>query len=178
MARMHEVAGTALITILQNLLFAVGMALNFHLPLWRTDPLTPAALQGDAVFAILGIAVAGLWLADPALLLLLLPILVLAYRLTSTAHLAQLAQTDVKTGLHNARHFEEALAEEIARAARTGRPLGLLFADLDHFKEVNDRHGHDVGDRVLQAFGGLRQNSDKGWQERLRSDSVAALAVA
>jgi len=148
------VAG-ALVTLVQNLLLAIGMALQFHLPPHRTDPLHPVALQGDAIFAILGIAVATLWRAEPAMLLVVLPLLILVQRLTRTAHRAKLAEMDVKTGLYNARHFEEALGAEVARGARLGQPLAVLFVDLDHFKEVNDRYGHDAGDRVLQAFGAL-----------------------
>ncbi len=160
------VAG-ALVTLGQNVLLAIGMALHFQLPPHRTDPLHPTALQGDAVFAILGIAVATLWRAEPAMLVVVLPLLILVHRLTRTAHLAKLAQIDVKTGLYNARHFEEALGAEVARGARRGQPFAVLFADLDSFKEVNDRHGHDAGDRVLHAFGALLAGT-------LRAGDVAA----
>ncbi len=58
--------------------------------------------------------------------------------------------TDPLTGLHNRRFFETQLGLELERAQRLGQPLALLFVDIDHFKKVNDRHGHDVGDLVLQ----------------------------
>lgn len=63
-----------------------------------------------------------------------------------------LARTDVLTGLANRRAFDEAAQLEIQRAQRYTTPLALVLADLDHFKAVNDKHGHDVGDRVLQHF--------------------------
>lgn len=57
--------------------------------------------------------------------------------------------TDALTGLRNARYFYTRLAEEFAEWQRTGQPLGLVIIDIDHFKRVNDEHGHPVGDEVL-----------------------------
>jgi diguanylate cyclase (GGDEF)-like protein len=62
------------------------------------------------------------------------------------------ASTDGLTDLANRRHFEEALAGEISRAERFGGTLGLVLADLDDFKQVNDRYGHQTGDDVLRLF--------------------------
>jgi diguanylate cyclase (GGDEF)-like protein len=59
---------------------------------------------------------------------------------------------DPLTGVGNRRHLEQAL-DELNRAARTGTKLCAFMADLDHFKRVNDDFGHDVGDKVLMAFG-------------------------
>jgi diguanylate cyclase (GGDEF)-like protein/PAS domain S-box-containing protein len=63
--------------------------------------------------------------------------------------LRRLATSDSLTGLANRALFTELLEEFVARAASTGRGLAVLFCDLDRFKEVNDEHGHAVGDRVL-----------------------------
>jgi diguanylate cyclase (GGDEF)-like protein len=62
------------------------------------------------------------------------------------------ANTDGLTELPNRRHFEEALESEISRAERFGGTLALILADLDDFKQVNDRYGHQAGDDVLQTF--------------------------
>jgi len=59
------------------------------------------------------------------------------------------ANYDALTGLPNRRLFRDRLNQEIRHAQRTGLPLALFFIDLDHFKEVNDRHGHDAGDELL-----------------------------
>ncbi len=69
--------------------------------------------------------------------------------------LERLATTDSLTGLPNRRHFMGLAAAEMARAARYGRPITVGIADLDHFKQVNDRFGHSVGDHVLQVFAEL-----------------------
>lgn len=68
------------------------------------------------------------------------------------ARLEQQAMTDPLTGLGNRRYLEDQAAMEMARAQRSGAPLSLIAIDLDHFKRINDTYGHDVGDRVLQAF--------------------------
>ncbi|HEU0024854.1 MAG TPA: diguanylate cyclase [Thermoleophilaceae bacterium] len=68
------------------------------------------------------------------------------------ASLADAAQTDPLTELCNRRGFQEVLAAELDRARRTNRPVGLLVADLDHFKRVNDLLGHPGGDETLKQF--------------------------
>lgn len=65
--------------------------------------------------------------------------------------LAMLATTDALTGLPNRRRLMEAMELEVARAARSGRPLALALLDVDHFKAVNDTHGHPAGDEVLRC---------------------------
>jgi diguanylate cyclase (GGDEF)-like protein/PAS domain S-box-containing protein len=63
--------------------------------------------------------------------------------------LALFASTDHLTGLSNQRTFTDRLDEEVRRARRHGRPLSLVLIDLDHFKLVNDTHGHEAGNRAL-----------------------------
>jgi diguanylate cyclase (GGDEF)-like protein/PAS domain S-box-containing protein len=65
------------------------------------------------------------------------------------ARLAAQAATDPLTGLANHRVFFERMYADVERARRHGRPLSLVIIDLDHFKHVNDAHGHPTGDRVL-----------------------------
>lgn len=61
--------------------------------------------------------------------------------------------TDELTGLYNRRYFDAALRRELFRAERKQTPLAVVMIDLDHFKRINDTHGHDAGDAVLRAAG-------------------------
>jgi len=63
--------------------------------------------------------------------------------------LETLSRTDVLTGIANRRHFMESLEREVRRARRYEATLSLIMADVDHFKQINDVHGHQVGDRAL-----------------------------
>ena len=64
----------------------------------------------------------------------------------------RLTTVDGLTQIFNKRHFSEALAREIARASRYHRELSMVMFDLDHFKQVNDTHGHLAGDAVLKTM--------------------------
>jgi two-component system, cell cycle response regulator len=66
--------------------------------------------------------------------------------------LEELATTDGLTGLLNKRALMDVAQQKLKSAARFGRPLSLLVCDIDHFKKVNDTHGHDVGDLVIKGF--------------------------
>jgi diguanylate cyclase (GGDEF)-like protein len=75
------------------------------------------------------------------------------------AALREQATRDELTGLFNRRHMNEALPSMLSLAQRDGTPVALVMIDLDHFKAVNDCHGHEAGDRVLAAFGLLLARS-------------------
>jgi diguanylate cyclase (GGDEF)-like protein len=69
----------------------------------------------------------------------------------SEAALGDLARRDRLTGLLNRRAFDEAIAEALARRRRLNENVAVLMLDIDHFKQINDRHGHAAGDEVLRA---------------------------
>lgn len=71
----------------------------------------------------------------------------------------ELSITDDCTGVYNARHMLTVLAEEVRRSERFGYEFSVLFMDLDHFKSINDAHGHLIGSKLLGQFGqNLRRN--------------------
>ncbi|WP_011581079.1 MULTISPECIES: GGDEF domain-containing protein [Chelativorans] len=77
------------------------------------------------------------------------------------------AFTDSLTGTYNRRYFDDALAEYLLEFGRIHKPVGLIILDLDHFKQVNDAYGHDIGDEVLRRVA-------RCLQELTRHDDVVA----
>ena len=72
--------------------------------------------------------------------------------------LSELVATDALTGLFNFRHFKTVLQAEMDRSKRSGIPTSLVLVDLDHFKAVNDTHGHEVGNVALQHLAEILRN--------------------
>jgi diguanylate cyclase (GGDEF)-like protein len=68
----------------------------------------------------------------------------------NVCHLTRAGITDALTGIKNRRFLDERLTEEVHRARRTKEPVAFMYADIDHFKQINDTYGHDAGDAVLQ----------------------------
>lgn len=81
----------------------------------------------------------------------------------NTAHLAKLTTTDDLSGLINRRGFEQALGLMIERARRESCEIALIALDMDHFKKLNDTHGHEAGDQAIAIVGELiRANLEQG----------------
>jgi diguanylate cyclase (GGDEF)-like protein len=128
-----------------------GFAMILHLARGHStrEILNTQTLFADAALACLGVALATFWRIDPYLLpFAIVPI----FLLHASLHLPELreeARVDAKTGLFNARHFMDALTEELNRARRFDRPLSVIVADLDLLRNVNNTYGHLAGDAVL-----------------------------
>ena len=93
--------------------------------------------------------------------------------------LAGEARVDGLTGLLNRRGFVEAANAELSRARRSGRPLGFVSFDIDHFKSVNDEFGHDTGDKVLMRLGQIfrEQTREGDLVGRMGGEEFAVLLV-
>ncbi|MDB5795861.1 MAG: Sensory box/GGDEF family protein [Noviherbaspirillum sp.] len=92
-----------------------------------------------------------------------------AARAVTEARLKFMAHHDSLTGLHNRAMLEDRLEQALGRAERDGSHIALLFCDLDGFKEINDKYGHDAGDAVLRQVAGRLATG------RRRTDTVARL---
>src|SRR5262245_10987449 len=108
-------------------------------------------LPPDLALAATGACLAVLWESGPAAALLALGPIALIHRALLVPQLEHRVRTDPKTGLYNFVHFGERLDEELADAGRRGGSLAVVVVDLDHLREINNRFGHLVGDRVIRA---------------------------
>jgi diguanylate cyclase (GGDEF)-like protein len=91
--------------------------------------------------------------------------------------LREMAMVDALTGLANRRRFDMAIEEEVALSRRNQSPLACLMVDIDHFKRFNDAYGHDAGDAVLKAVGGVLADSlrEDGYAFRLGGEEFVLL---
>jgi diguanylate cyclase (GGDEF)-like protein len=181
-----------------GLVVAERVRLVPYAPLLRAQPLDPAGHPlGDWMLVQLA---RGLLLGSGSLAM---AHLLLRRIREHEARLEELGTTDALTGLRNRRGFRDAAAPELSRAVRVGAPVTVDLLDVDHFKRVNDAHGHAVGDAILTAVGAALRAEVRGhdvvgrWggeefvallsgvdaeaahpiAERLR-ESVAAIAIA
>jgi diguanylate cyclase (GGDEF)-like protein len=116
------------------------------------DLFSREALGGDVVQWTVAVMVTLTTAISPLLLAFAWPIVLLQRRYMMHAQLVSRTRVDPKTGLLNAPAWEREAAAAIARADRDRAPLAVAFIDIDHFKTVNDTHGHLVGDKVLHAI--------------------------
>lgn len=87
------------------------------------------------------------------------------------------AETDPLTGLANRSRLQASLEEAVLQSARSGAPMTILAIDIDHFKAINDSHGHDAGDRVLADIGALLRQRMRRTDRAFRTGGEEFLAL-
>lgn len=134
----NDRADTKTITVTSALVLALFVMLRWVSP---SDVILPGILQAFTY-------------ANLFIPFMMLGLLSYYFRLASTnveRKMTEIALTDPLTGLLNRRRMEEQLNEEVARFRARGATFSVIIADVDHFKAINDRYGHDAGDRVLSS---------------------------
>ncbi len=155
----------------------------YFLPLPRAVVQLAVALAGFTVAVLLdrdgGLALVR-WLLTLSTLLVVAALVGALRRHVQAlvSQLSDLARVDQLTGIPNRRGFDEVLRQESKRAARSGRAFSLILIDIDHFKLVNDRHGHPAGDRVLEHVARLLQAGTRevDFLARIGGEEFAILA--
>ena len=120
----------------------------------RDIEFTAQELQAAFAEIDIGVLLALAIATAPQLIVVALPTVLLMRRFIAYPVLIAQARVDAKTGLLNVSAWEAEAEAELSRAVRTRQPLSLAMVDIDHFKTVNDTHGHLAGDRVLKALAG------------------------
>jgi len=131
----------------------IGTAVRLSTPqvTWRQMIVDREQRVLDVGEISLGVVVAVCWLVSPLLAVAMLAPALLVQRSLTHAQLRAAARLDAKTGLLNALAWQDEAEREIVRARRDDRPVAVLIADIDHFKHVNDTHGHLNGGVALRA---------------------------
>jgi diguanylate cyclase (GGDEF)-like protein len=149
---MIAVGCAALFSVLNAALVAVAVRAAEPTIGWRDVLWDAERLTLDVTEVCVGVLVTIACALSPLLLLVTLPPVILLQRSLLHQQLRAAARTDAKTGLLNAAAWQREADTEVDRVLRTGEPLALLLVDIDHFKWVNDTHGHLVGDQVLAGL--------------------------
>jgi diguanylate cyclase (GGDEF)-like protein len=135
---------------LNHLLTALVIMWARGVPISRAGTMDWENLGTDIALMSVGALGSLLWLTDPWFVPLCLGPLFLIYRSLLVPNLKEEARTDPKTELANMKHWNEVAQAEIERARRFRRPLSVALADFDLLREVNNRHGHLVGDQMIR----------------------------
>jgi diguanylate cyclase (GGDEF)-like protein len=125
--------------------------------------LSPQALESDFLKMDLGVLITLAVALSPAMVIVAIPLVFLVRRFLEHPVLVAQSRLDSKTGLLNVATWESEAETELSRSLRVRNPVAVALVDIDHFKVVNDTHGHLVGDRVLKAIAGALTSQSRDY---------------
>jgi diguanylate cyclase (GGDEF)-like protein len=143
------VAGVTFVA-LNHFLTALVIMWARGVPISRAGTMDWENVGTDLALMSIGALGSLLWLTNPWLVPLCVGPLFLIYRSLLVPSLREEARTDPKTELANMKHWNQLAQAEIERARRFGRPLSVVLADFDLLREINNRHGHLMGDQMIR----------------------------
>jgi diguanylate cyclase (GGDEF)-like protein len=145
--------------------YLVGGAVKISNPKVQIMPidLSSQALESDFLKMDLGVLITLAVALSPAMIVVALPVVFLVRRFLEHPILVAQSRIDAKTGLLNVSTWESEAEAELSRAVRTRGSVAMALIDIDHFKVVNDTHGHLVGDRVLKAVAKSLTGQSRGY---------------
>lgn len=113
------------------------------------------SLLSEAILIITGTLLGLIYDIDPFLIILMLIPLLLLHSMLDKVNRSKLVYLDEKTKLYNYRYFDEKLRELFKKATEDNTHISLIFADMDHLRDVNNNYGHPVGDKALKTVAGI-----------------------
>jgi diguanylate cyclase (GGDEF)-like protein len=140
-------------SIVHTALVATVLYLVNGIPIKKSNTFTALSVIRETCFFCVALSTVMIWEIEPLAILITLAPMYMIYRSIQLPFLKAKSEMDQKTGLLNATTFHETLEKELARAERYNRPLTLVMSDLDYLRQINNTHGHLVGDRVLIETG-------------------------
>ncbi len=162
LASLTVLAAVAAFTLVNLAVVLVGVRLTTRPPSLRAMLPDREALGYEFATLVLGIATAELVVHSTALTPVVLVLVAYLHRSSVMKALHQAARTDTKTGLLNTSAWTEHASGVLSRSARAGRGAAVLVVDIDHFKAINDKHGHLFGDQVLSAVAACLRTELRG----------------
>lgn len=141
--------------VIQYSLLMVLVCLDKQVTPRQSGLLHTDELLGDAMMTLVGALMGRLYVLDPSTILLTIVPLAFLQRMLQRMQQAKLAHVDPKTELYNYRYLDRALSDEVRKATQNGRPLTLIFGDMDYLRDINNTYGHLAGDRALKAVASI-----------------------
>ncbi|HLN65285.1 MAG TPA: diguanylate cyclase [Symbiobacteriaceae bacterium] len=144
-------ATAATFILVQIALTTALLALDQRKPWRKVGSLDQDVLISDGIMVTAGALMAHIYRSNPYLMVITFLLLLFLHKTLVRINEAKLAYVDGKTGIYNYRHFDESLAELFRKSLQSKRPLALVFGDMDHLRDINNTHGHMVGDQAIAA---------------------------